>query len=314
MAKNKQLIDDEITIVTSFFDIGRGQYQDRETARSNDKYLSFFRFWSKMKNHVILYADYDTCQRAKAIREEHGLGNKTTTIAIDDVTALEADMFAAMAKMERDGYYRSFRSRPHLPENTALYDYIMVMKSWCMQDAVNRGLVKTDVMAWLDFGFNHGGKLYPNADEFDFLWRYNPQSKVIYFALKDDDDTPIFRTIQSFDVVMTGGVFIMPTDMAAQHWKLIRSVNQSLIDCGFIDDDQVVMLMAYRRSPEMFHVIICDWFYGIKLCGGDHLMVTSPQQHSISLQRRWLTAVSAARRRCRYAYQFYVNFVKELYR
>ena len=43
----------ELTIVTGFFDCGRGKHQ--EQARSNQKYLDFFRKWARIQNKLIVY-------------------------------------------------------------------------------------------------------------------------------------------------------------------------------------------------------------------------------------------------------------------
>ena len=45
----------EVTIVTGIFDIERNSW--KTSTRSIDRYINFFRFWARIKNHVIVYSD-----------------------------------------------------------------------------------------------------------------------------------------------------------------------------------------------------------------------------------------------------------------
>ena len=42
-----------ITIVSAFFDCGRGNL-DYQT-RKNEKYIEYFKFWARIKNPLIIY-------------------------------------------------------------------------------------------------------------------------------------------------------------------------------------------------------------------------------------------------------------------
>ena len=47
-------MDKELTLITAYFDIGRGEF-DGNYARGNNKYIDYFKFWARMKNDVIIY-------------------------------------------------------------------------------------------------------------------------------------------------------------------------------------------------------------------------------------------------------------------
>ena len=54
-----------------------------------------------------------------------------------------------------------FRRHPWMPECcNPLYNYIMYLKTYFLTDAINKGLVKNNMVAWVDFGFNLGGRNY----------------------------------------------------------------------------------------------------------------------------------------------------------
>ena len=44
----------EITLVSAFFDIGRGNLADAELARGVDKYFEYIMTWARMKNQLII--------------------------------------------------------------------------------------------------------------------------------------------------------------------------------------------------------------------------------------------------------------------
>ena len=167
-------------------------------------------------------------------------------------------------------------------DNNALYDYVMLLKSWCLKDAVDKKLA-TGMLAWLDFGFNHGGNPYPNKEEFDFLWKTDlPKDKVTMFIKKDDDGKPIFQIVQSYEVYTMGAPFIVPSNLASKLWEAQKKAMESLIDCGFIDDDQTIMLMASRNCDFINCVKSNGWSLALKENGGEHLTtITSQVKQSI---------------------------------
>ena len=73
----------EITLVTAFFDIGREGFVS--IPRSNEKYFNYFRFWSRIKNNLIVYTDSESRDKVLQIRKEFNLEDKTKVIVIDDI-------------------------------------------------------------------------------------------------------------------------------------------------------------------------------------------------------------------------------------
>ena len=62
----------EITLVTDFFDIGRGQDKNEELRRTASKYFDEFRRWARIQNKLIVYTDSKSAETIKAIRAEYG--------------------------------------------------------------------------------------------------------------------------------------------------------------------------------------------------------------------------------------------------
>ena len=295
---------DKITIVTAFFDIGRTNF--KEIPRSNDKYLEHFKFWARMKNDVVIYTDSVMGPKAMKVREEFGLKDKTKLVIIDDISTIDKELLERMRTIDNDKTFLSFRYNPNSAENNSLYNYVMLLKAWCIKDAVDKGLAKGQI-AWLDFGYNHGGDRFTDPMDFDFEWKYSFEDKITYFALKEDDGEPIFKKVQSLDPIIMGAPFICPSKYANTLWELEKECMNELLDIGFTDDDQLIMLMSYRKRKELFDFKICDWFMPIRDFGGEHLKYQSLPR----AKRNLLYEYRVMKRNRRYLKRFKKEFLKD---
>ena len=260
----------EITIVTAFFDIGRKEFA--LYPRTNNEYLEYFEKWARMKNNLIVYTEKKMVEPVKKIRKKFGLLEKTKVIEIENVKTIEPEIYKRMVEVSKNEYFLNFRFIKNATSNNAYYDYIMLLKYWFLQDAVQYVDKKCQMMAWLDFGFNHGGKLYTNFEEFAFNWKTELSTKKIHmFCLKEIEDKPIFHTVQYLTDNLMGAPIISPVALCEELWYLVRRAINSLLDVGFIDDDQLLLTMAYRINPELFELHISDWFLPLKEYGGSHL-------------------------------------------
>lgn len=297
----------KITLVTAFFDIGRKDFED--IPRSNEKYVEHFKFWARMKNDLVVYTDSIMAENVKKIRKEFGLLDKTKIIIIDDITKIEPEIYNKMKLIENDPKYLAFRYKANATENNALYNYVMMLKSWFIKDVVDKKYAE-GLVAWLDFGFNHGGDVYTDPKDFDYEWKYDFPDKITYFSLKEDLTEPIFSLVQSFDSLIMGAPFVMPDKLANEHYNLIREATISLLDCGFIDDDQLLMIMAYRKKPEIFNIVRSDWFMPLYEFGGSHLKVKE-KVTKVSFKDRVLRRYRIDKRNRMYLKRFKKEFLKK---
>ena len=118
----------EITLVTDFFDIGRGQDKNEELRRTASKYFDEFRRWARIQNKLIVYTDSKSAETIKAIRAEYGLLDKTVIVATDNLFELEGDLLARMEKASRNQDFLDFRYLPEASSNNPKYDYLWMMK------------------------------------------------------------------------------------------------------------------------------------------------------------------------------------------
>lgn len=299
----------EITIVTSFFDIGRKDYG--AYSRTNKKYVDDFKFWARIKNNLVVYTDKYMAKEVKKIRKEFGLEDKTTIVVINDIKKIEPNILKRMEEIQESDYFKNYRYYEDIAENKALYNYVMLLKSWCVMDAVERGLAN-NLVAWMDFGYNHGGDVFTNPLDFDFEWKYSfDKNKITYFTVNDITEKPIFYMVQSFDVYIMGAPFIVPSKLASEHYKLIRNSLESLLDVGFMDDDQVLMIMSYRKNPKLFNIVKSDWFLPIKEYGGKHLTCKDKTEKRLNVIEKLLNKLRVVKRNYMYLKRFKNKFLKD---
>lgn len=260
----------EITLVTDFFDIGRGQDKNQELKRSADKYLKEFKRWARIRNKLIVYTDANGAKAVRKIRAGYGLEDKTIIIQIDNLFELEADLYARMKKAAANPSFLSFRYIPEAFSNNPKYDYLWLMKYYFMNDAYNRGLL-SDEVAWIDFGFDHGGLLYYDEKDFDFTWEYDFGDKIHIFCLYSPDSITGMESLQYLDDCVMGSMYGLPKELVPTFWQLVRNAMEALLMLDCVDDDQHLVLMAYKARPDLFKVTVTKWQMALKLCGADHM-------------------------------------------
>ncbi len=251
----------EISIVTWFFDIGRKDWKGFE--RDNNTYAEYFKFWARVKNHVVVYTEPKMAEKVKKIRDEYGLLDKTTVIVIEDVRKVDEYVYNLINTAISNELAVKYRRHPWMPEScNPLYDYVTYLKAYFTADAIKRNIITTDTVAWIDFGFNHGGATYPISEEFDVLLTdKNLSHKIHIFAVDELDDVPIFEIVRNMHTYIAGAVTIAPKDLWQDLADLYRQAAVSLGQCGFGDDDQTLAVMAYRANPEIFSVHRIDNMY-----------------------------------------------------
>ena len=243
--------NNKVTIVTAFFNIGR-ENAHKEMQRGTDKYLKFFEYWARIKNDLIIFTEPQYEEEIINIRKKFGLENQTTIITIEDVRMVLPELYEKALEISQKEKYINWRYLKWVMDLNPKYDHLMFLKNWFLNEAVKRDLIKTKTAAWVDFGFNHGGRFINDEETFDVTWEYNGEEKIVIANPKKDDREPIFSIIQSGVVYVEGGVYILPTNCISDFYKKMLESYKSLLACGLMDDDQTVLLITLREYPNLF--------------------------------------------------------------
>ncbi len=224
----------EIKIVTAFFDIGRAESE--VYPRTNEQYFEYFSVWARIKNDLIVYCNHESAVKVREIRDNYGLSEKTQIIEIENVFDIEKQIYERMILVEKDSRFTNFRYYDKALSNRANYTYVVLMKGYFLQDAGKR--ISDDCMlCWLDFGFNHGNKLYTNPEDFSFEWKWEFPDKINIFCLYDPDTVSGIDSLQFQIDCITGASVVLPKRYADVLWEYMKGAMNALLSLDCIDDD-----------------------------------------------------------------------------
>ncbi len=285
--------NEETSVVTAYFDINRGRSGIKGMQRGNSKYLEYFNFWARMENQLIVYTTRDFEKEIMAVRESFGQEEQTEIVIIDNAYMLEPDVYNKMDVIEKNGQFSGVRLHTKAMSNCAKYDYIMFLKYWCLKDAAERFSLNGNI-AWIDFGFNHGGERYINAKEFAFYWTPTiPENKVVLYTRKPIEQVDLLTQLLLQTNCVMGCPVILNAKLATAFYTLIKKACESLLMLNVIDDDQQLLTMAYNWKPDFFEVHMSDWFLPLKENGGEHLSVKLNDTKSLTPIKRILIQVAS---------------------
>ncbi|MCF0177576.1 MAG: HtrL family protein, partial [Bacteroidales bacterium] len=144
----------EISVVTAFFNINRDDWSG--FGRSAERYFSYFTSWARLRNRIIVYVETEELKaKIMAFRTGLGLAEQTFVNIVPRCADIDPELFETLRQATENPVQQIFRLSQRCPEVwNAQYNYIMLLKTWCVQDAVSRGQAEGQV-AWVDFGYAH---------------------------------------------------------------------------------------------------------------------------------------------------------------
>jgi protein YibB len=262
---------DNITIVTAFFDIGRGElpaeYRGRllphHQHRSVETYFDFFKNLAKLKNDMVIYTTKEHADRIRNIRIAEGLGDKTYVMVMPSYLPEGFKEYKDKVQevMDDENYWRKVHNPQLIEYWHSDYVLINIFKALYVTHAINSGLVKNDLAAWIDFGYCRNPNTIPESK----IWSYPfATDKIHMFNMRDiEPERPIDDIIYTGDVYTQGCHIVAGVNMWPTFMQLMLSSLNTLLEHGLIDDDQTLMLMSYLSKPELFQLrpnSPSDWF------------------------------------------------------
>jgi len=238
----------DITIVSAFYDIGRGDWHPTDIQclrRTIDQYFTYFNTLAEIKNPMVVVTSEQFADRIFDIRRKHGMASMTNII----VKELDPVQRARAHDVVKNGIFRNFVLSKEIPE-FKMPDYSVVtnQKSRFVIDAINAGYVNTSQCAWIDFGYCRAPKWF-NAEK---PWEYDFGDKINMWIMRNLDDRPIFDVVRTAMVYFMGCHIVGPTTAWRGFNDSWQQSFNALLECGFTDDDQTTMLMIWRKNPELF--------------------------------------------------------------
>jgi protein YibB len=246
----------KISIVTAFFDIGRGEWTPDKGLphylhRTTDTYLERFSHLAKLENDITIFTTDDLKYKVLDICKDRM--DRTNILPID-VKEYFAAMRDSIIKVQKSPEFQN-KVNPQQAKNPEYWnpDYVLVtnLKAHFTDIAVQEGYTKNDLVAWIDFGYCRSEKNIPDSK----LWSYDfDPTKIHLFNYKSCDNVAIEQAVLNNDVYILGAKVVAHKDM----WpKMSNLMNESFVDLqnkNLVDDDQGLWLQSYIKEPESFEL------------------------------------------------------------
>lgn len=241
-----------ITIVTAFFDIGRGDWTPDKglphyLQRTTETYLERFSYLAQLKNDMVIFTSPDLCDRIRELRK-----GKPNTVVIPTTLDRYQDIKDAISKVQSNPNYQA-NIHPSQVKNPEYWnaDYVLVnfLKSQFVVDAIDKGFVRTDLAAWLDFGYCRTEDKVPPSHK----WSYDfDTNKIHLFNYKDYNGISINYVISMNDVYILGAKIVGGKKVWPKFRDLMNNSLNLLLQKDLVDDDQTLMLISTLLQPSLF--------------------------------------------------------------
>lgn len=246
-----------ITIVTAFFDIGRGDWSEDKghpsyLHRPTSEYFDCFKNLAELDNPFIVYTSSDFVEQILEIRE----GKPTTVISVD-LKEKFSSVLERIGAIQNDQSFLSKVDEKQLrnPEYWSPY-YVLVnnLKSYFVYESIKENLVTTNLVAWLDFGYCRDRKTLSNLKQ----WNYSfDLSKIHLFTITEEfefSEASVFNSILGNVPYIIGGGIVGSVEKWPDFYNLILSSQIELLNNNLVDDDQGVYLLSKLRNPDMIQL------------------------------------------------------------
>lgn len=260
-----------ITIVTGFFDIGRGTWSVENghpcyLQRSNEKYFKYFENLAQLENAMVIFTSQEYVAKIKAIR-----ANKPTTIIDLDLDEKFHSIKKQIADIQNCENFKAKIGKEQLknPEYWSP-EYVLVtnLKSYFLKTAIKSGHVKTNLAAWIDFGYCRNLKTLDKIQKWDFSFS---EEKVHFFSIKKNfelNSENVNHAIFNNEAFIIGGVIVASSEKWLNFSKLVYDCQIQMLSQKVVDDDQGVYLQALLKQPDLFEIHYLgenQWFDVFKL-------------------------------------------------
>lgn len=246
---------DKISIVTAFFDIGRGEWTPDKglphyLQRSVNIYIERFSYLLNLDTDITVY----TSKHLVAILTELSVGKiaKTTIVEFDlnqfsetktrISTIQQMDLFKnniSLNQIKNPEYWNS--------------DYVLItnLKAHFVELAIKNKLTKNDMVAWIDFGYCRSEQNIPKSNS----WQYHfDKNKIHLFAYKPYDGKNVLEIIASNDVYILGAKVVAHKSNWPVMSELMKLSQYKLFETNFVDDDQGLWLISSLMEPDLFEL------------------------------------------------------------
>lgn len=251
----------KISIVTAFYDIGRGDWSmdvqknggplPHYLQRSTDKYIEHFSRLCELENEIIVYTSPDLAPRLQAVSPK-------VKVVEYDYFNIHEELRGRIQAIQSDPTFLK-RINPYQVRNPEYWskDYVGVtsLKAFFVHDAFERGLITNEWAAWTDFGYCRDDEHIPASKKWDY--DFTP-GLMHYFNYREPNlrnpSADVTIAVLNNVVYIIGGVFVGQKESWSSLKDEMKTNLEKLMKNNLVDDDQGLLLMAYFSNPDMFEL------------------------------------------------------------
>jgi len=278
-------MDQDITLVTAFFDIGRQNWKNHDFKRTADFYIDSFLTYLNYPYKMVCYIDDRYINRVLEVYEASKYQNKqfipinqewlnnnihAWNLIENDRQILNSDRYKNFLKgrlplMYPEGVPET-NVREHLcPENIyAEYNIVNHSKIDFIMHAIKNNYINTYFTGWSDFGyFNtyHSDNSPLPTGLIDTTKLDNNKISICLRRRVLEEDKDMFFTLLYAYELFIGAFYAGPTHIMERFQQLYHDCVIEMYKNGVSDDDQHVYIHMYKYDPDIFKLCIFggDW-------------------------------------------------------
>lgn len=247
----------DITIVTAFFDIGRGnistEHYPSHLKRTTNTYFEYFSYLATLDNNMVIFTEEKFKEKILMMRK-----SKPTTVICLNIFKKFNHILAKIADIQSNHEFLSNISQ-ELSKNIEYWNsqYVLVtnLKTYFVNYAINHTDINSPYVAWVDFGYVRNKETLNNIKQ----WRYPfSKNKLNLFSIKKhhvlNDEMDVLQAIYQNNVYIIGGSMVATSSIWKKFKDLVIQQQTYLLNNNIVDDDQGIFMMCLYKQPELFQI------------------------------------------------------------
>jgi len=264
----------DITLITAFFDIGRGKWS--KFTRSTECYInSFIEYFNYDYKMIVFIDDRYIDEVIEKISKMNSTNIANKTLIPINYAWLDKNIYSwkqmeSVKRVMSSDYYKNIcnsRIKNGYPENIyAEYNLINISKIDFICYAINNSLITgnidTNFICWTDFGY-FSSILNNNIDNFPStsldIKYFN--TKKINFCLRNklnENDKDYIHTLLNATETFTGTFWGANSKNMKIFQTLVHNEVNEMIKNNIFDDDQHIYLRCFLKNPSSFDLYLSD--------------------------------------------------------
>jgi protein YibB len=264
----------DVTLITAFYDIGRSEWNSQFTRKSHE-YVESFRLFLNYDHEMIIYIDTKHYDALSRMVECSPYPKNKRLVSIDE--AWMKENIWAWSRLEKEREIMSSDSYRNLipqritagyPENVnPEYTIITHSKIDFVCKAIDDGMVDTDTVMWVDFGYFHNKTQDKHVPKKNIDLSKLNLEKINLCGMNQitEQDKDVLYTLIYAPVKICAYLFVATKENMKWFQSRCHEVLEVYQANGLADDEQGLWLLCYFADAERYKVhYFPEWHMGLK--------------------------------------------------